>query len=224
MFYRLFSFYLVSLLGTLSGFAQIEKVDNTFKTGNVDTTSVIRHEKKGMGIQPYSSEKGAKLHGIERNQFDVSPPNDYWLLPWNSTSDYSQSMFACDYAAYTNYGKVQARGLHQTYPIMGSLTYIQLMYSIDITSKLSVSGGFFASKYSLGRRIQKDFGLNFKTSYALHPYIGINGLFQHSFRQDIIDINSRIAPLFPNSHTEVNVEFKPSKNVKLKVGIINNLK
>lgn len=143
----------------------------------------------------------------------------YVALPWGN-SPFRYGPFGWDYAVYGQLGNVRTFSTHQTLPILGSHTYVRFMYPLQFTDKLSVSLGFFLSKYSLGRRINDDFGLNFGINYIFTPNVSLNFGHQQSFRQDIIGISSRVSPLFPNTNTSINLQVEPVRGVKVKVGYL----
>lgn len=141
----------------------------------------------------------------------------YVTLPWGNTS-FKSGLFGWDYTVYGQLGNVQTFSTHQTLPILGSFTYVHFMYPFRFTDKLSVSLGFFLSKYSLGRSINDDFGLNFGINYTFTPNVSLKFEHQQSFRQDIIGGSPRISPLFPNTNTNINLQIEPVHGVKIKVG------
>lgn len=141
----------------------------------------------------------------------------YVALPWGN-SPFRSGLFGWDYTVYGQLGNVQTFSTHQTLPILGSFTYVRFMYPFRFTDKLSVNLGFFLSKYSLGRRINDDFGLNFGINYMFTPNVSLNFKHQQSFRQDIIGMSSRVSPLFPNTNTNINLQIEPVHGVKIKVG------
>ncbi len=135
------------------------------------------------------------------------------LLPENNP-------FAQDYSFYSYLRKMQTYSMHQTLPSLGAYTYVRFARSIQVTSNLSAYVGMFLSKYSLGRRVNDDFGLNFGLSYQFVPHFSFNIEHQQSLRGGTIDISPHIAPLYPHTNTEINLQFKPASNVKIKVGYI----
>lgn len=141
----------------------------------------------------------------------------YVALPWGNTP-FRGGLFGWDYAAYGQMGNVRTFSTHQTLPILGSYTYMRFMYPFRFTDKLSVSFGLFLSRYSLGGRMNDDFGLNFGINYMLTPHVYLNFEHQQSFRQDIIGISPRVSPLFPNTNTDINLQVEPVRGVKVKVG------
>lgn len=141
----------------------------------------------------------------------------YVTLPWGNTS-FKSGLFGRDYTVYGQLGNMQTFSTHQTLPILGSFTYVRFMYPLRFTDKLSVSLGFFLSKYSLGRRINDDFGLNLGINHMFMPNVSLNFEHQQSFRQDIIGSSPRISPLFPNTNTNINLQIEPVHGVKIKVG------
>lgn len=144
-----------------------------------------------------------------------SPASFYlgFLLPENNP-------FAQDYSFYSYLRKMQTYSMHQTLPSLGAYTYVRFARSIQVTSNLSAYVGMFLSKYSLGRRVNDDFGLNFGLSYQFVPHFSFNIEHQQSLRGGTIDISPHIAPLYPHTNTEINLQFKPASNVKIKVGYI----
>lgn len=180
-------------------------------------------------VAPMNSghEKGARMDkeslllmpdSIRRSNLSI-PANGtgYVALPWGN-APFRGGLFGWDYAAYGQLGNVRTFSTHQTLPILGSYTYMRFMYPFRFTDKLSVGLGFFLSKYSLGRRINDDFGLNFGINYMLTPHVSLNFEHQQSFRQDIIGISPWVAPLFPNTNTDLNLQIEPVQGVKVKVG------
>lgn len=143
----------------------------------------------------------------------------YIALPWGNTSCRG-GLFKWDYAVYGRLGNVRTFSTHQTLPILGSYTYVRFMYPFQFTDKLSVSLGFFLSKYSLGRRVNDDFGLNLGINYMFTPNIYLNFEHQQSFRQGIIGISPRVSPLYPNTNTNLNLQIEPVQGVKVKVGYL----
>lgn len=142
---------------------------------------------------------------------------EYVALPWGNTS-FRSGIFGWDYAVHGQLGNVQTFSTHQTLPILGSFTYVRFMYPFLFTDKLSVSLGFFLSKYSLGRRINNDFGLNLGINYMFTPNVSLSFEHQQSFRQDIIGISPRVSSLFPNTNTSINLQVEPVHGIKVKVG------
>ena len=135
------------------------------------------------------------------------------LLPENNP-------FAQDYSFYSYLMKMQTYSMHQTLPSLGAYTYVRFTRSIQVTSNLSAYIGVFLSKYSLGRRINDDFGLNFGLSYQFVPHFSFNIEHQQSLRESTINMSPHITPLYPHTNTEINLQFKPASNVKIKVGYI----
>lgn len=143
----------------------------------------------------------------------------YVALPWGNTT-FRNGLFKWDYAVYGQLGNVKTFSTHQTLPILGSYTYVRFMYPFQFTDKFSVSLGFFLSKYSLGRRVNDDFGLNLGINYMFTPNIYLNFEHQQSFRQGIIGISPRVSPLYPNTNTNLNLQIEPVQGVKVKVGYL----
>ena len=135
------------------------------------------------------------------------------LLPGNNP-------FAQDYSFYSYSRKMQTYSMHQTLPSLGAYTYVRFTRSIPVTSNLSAYIGVFLSKYSLGRRVNDDFGLNFGLSYQFVPHFSFNIEHQQSLREGTINMSPHIAPLYPHTNTEINLQFKPASNVKIKVWYI----
>ena len=115
------------------------------------------------------------------------------LLPGNNP-------FAQDYSFYSYLRKMQTYSMHQTLPSLGAYTYVRFTRSIPVTSNLSAYIGVFLSKYSLGRRVNDDFGLNFGLSYQFVPHFSFNIEHQQSLREGTINMSPHIAPLYPHTN------------------------
>lgn len=207
---------IIQALSTLCCFAQEGNVKSIKQQTTFDAVPInggheksVRMDKDSLLLMPDS---------IRKSNLAI-PVNGtgYVALPWGNTP-FRGGLFGWDYAAYGQMGNVRTFSTHQTLPILGSYTYMRFMYPFLFTDKLFVSLGFFLSKYSLGGRMNDDFGLNFGINYMLTPHVYLNFEHQQSFRQDIIGISPRVSPLFPNTNTDINLQVEPVKGVKIKFG------
>lgn len=207
---------IIQTLNTLCCFAQEGNIKSIKQQTTFDATPMnggheksVRMDKDSLLLMPDSFRKSNLAIPVNGT--------GYVALPWGN-AQLRGGLFGWDYAVYGQMGNVRTFSTHQTLPIWGSYTYMRFMYPFRFTDKLSVSLGFFLSKYSLGRRINDDFGLNLEINYMFMPNVSLNFEHQQSFRQDIIGGSPRISPLFPNTHTNINLQIEPVHEVKIKVG------
>ncbi len=173
--------------------------------------------------KPSSSEESPQLPLRVTSTITLKTPsyNEYWLIPGYSPYP-MYSPIAHDYAVYSELGPFNSFSTHQTYPLIGSMTYMSFAQNINLTQRLDVSYGFYLSKYNIGKKGLIDFGLNFEANYTLYHNIGLGFLNQSSFREHIIDAPPETVSLFPHNRTEININLKPAKNVKFKVFLSND--
>lgn len=160
-------------------------------------------------------------HEISTITFNTPLSNEYWLIPGYSLYP-MYSPIAHDYAVYSELGPFNSFSTHQTYPLIGSMTYMSFSQNINLTPRLDVSYGYYLSKYNIGKKDLIDFGVNFEANYTLYHNIGLGFLNQCSFRQHIIDAPPETVSLFPHNRTEININLKPAKNIKFKVFLSND--
>lgn len=162
------------------------------------------------------------INSTDTMTFKISLVNDYWQLPWGYSSYHINNLIANDYAAYSEIGPFDAFSMHQTYPALGSITYMDFTHLVNLTSRLSVTYGFYVSKYNIGKANLVDFGVNFGADYRLYRNISLGFVNQFSLRQHIINAPEGVTSLFPHNRSEVNINFKPMKNVKFKIFLSND--
>lgn len=219
--------YIFSFSCCISVYAQKELPDRSKQTQTKDTP---RNE-----YQIAYPDHSIKLPDENPRPVVVVPGSDtlslpiirqYTLIPWlqyKPTLFTSLNMpYVMDYISITHLGKIQAMTNITSYPMWGSTQDVQFFYPYQLSSHLYLYGGAAAMKYNFGGLMQTDFGAAAGLYYSPFQKIGFNLYYQHSFRQDIIDLNPQLNPLLWQNRVGFDIEFKPNENVKFRIGIMKD--
>ena len=148
----------------------------------------------------------------------------YTLVPWQHKPTLFTTLnqpYVMDYIGMARFGGAIHAVTHLTsYPLWGTAQDVQFFYPQLLTQNLYLYGGMAGMKYDFGGKVQMDFGGAAGLYYTPFQKIGFNLYYQHSFRQDIMHLNPTLTPMLWNSHVGFDVEFKPSENVKFRIGIM----
>ena len=170
-----------------------------------DTVHVIRNH-------PVSESSG-------KNRFMVRN-TDFWLLPWgNRPIRFSSFPFSGDYSVRSMWKGFHTLSSHTTYPLWGSVTYIRFLRNIPLTTRFSLDLGWYFSGYTLPVTGPCwDFGGVGAINYDLSDRWRLQMLFDYSALEHSNMLNPLLTPMYPHSKMEMNIQFMPVQNVKLKVG------
>lgn len=147
----------------------------------------------------------------------------YTPVPWQHRPILFTTLnqpYIMDYIGMARFGALHAVTHLTSYPLWGSAQDVQFFYPQTLAQNLYLYGGVAGMKYDFGGKVQMDFGGAAGLYYNPFQKIGFNLYYQHSFRQDIMHLNPTLTPMLWNSHVGFDVEFKPSENVKFRIGIM----
>lgn len=126
-----------------------------------------------------------------------------------------------DYTIYSTLGKFQTLSEFKSLPISGAYSYIRLMYPIQLTDRLSVRLGAFASKSLIQKKTINDFGFVGNLDFRLLSGLYLNVEHQQSV-MDNPEKPASVKSLYPNTNSNINIMIMPKENIKFKIGVLKD--
>lgn len=223
----LLSFCLITLglCGVRNGYAQSERPghilpgkaektpDNSFLPDNSLHPEKPDENPRSVVVIPQS------------DSLSISIRRFYTPTPWRNKPLLFTTLnqpYVMDYINMSRLGAWYAITSSTSYPLWGTARDVQFFYPQPIIPHWYLYGGAGAVQYDFGGRMQTDFGATAGLYYAPFDKLGFNFYYQHSFRQDIIRLNPTLTPMLRQQRVGFDVEFKPSENIKFRIGIQKN--
>lgn len=214
--------FLCCLCCFLNGFAQSEHPEHTLPTKPVQTPdhSLIHNN----SLHPERPEMNPRsvVALPQPDTLAFSFQRSYTLTPWMNKPQLFTTLnqpYVMDYISMTRLGAWHAITSSTSYPLWGTARDVQFFYPQQLLPRLYLYGGAAAIQYNFGGHLQTDFGAAAGLYYTPFDKLGFNLYYQHSFRQDIMHLNPTLTPMLWQNRVGFDVEFKPSENVKFRIGI-----